>query len=184
MLTSILTCCREKLNFKLENLSLNDDKNHIDATIELVASSLRPSFRITIHGGAIEVDFLSPRAISELRQYILANYALDKVDLNMNFMLDKLYQGDFSLGRVIFKAKNNKALFEINKFDADIFGGRISSSGSILLDPYTINFVYALNSASIPKIIKLMPPGIIESGGVISANGMWSTNGNSLEEQL
>ncbi|MBM5802311.1 MAG: hypothetical protein FJ077_16165 [Cyanobacteria bacterium K_DeepCast_35m_m2_023] len=29
-----------------------------------------------------------------------------------------------------------------------------------------------------------MPPGVIESGGVISANGMWSTNGNSLEEQL
>lgn len=169
---------------KLENLSLNDGKNHIDATIELVASSLKPSFGITIHGGAIEVDFLSPRAISELRQYILANYALDKVDLNMNFILDKLYQGDFSLGRVIFKAKNNKALFEINKFDADIFGGRMSSSGSILLDPYTINFVYALNSASIPEISKFMPPGVIESGGVISANGMWSTNGNSLEEQL
>ena len=60
----------------------------------------------------------------------------------------------------------------------------MSSSGSILLDPYTINFVYALNSASIPEISKLMPPGVLESGGVISANGMWSTNGNSLEEQL
>lgn len=169
---------------KLENLSLNDGKNHIDATIELVASALKPSFGITIHGGTMEVNFLSPRAISELRQHILANYALDKVDLNMNFTLDKLYQGDFSLGRVIFKANNNKALFEISKFGADIFGGRMSSSGSILLDPYTINFVYALNSASIPEISKLMPPGVLESGGVISANGMWSTNGNSLEEQL
>jgi hypothetical protein len=169
---------------KLENLSLNDGKNHIDATIELVTSALKPSFEMTIHGGTIEVDFLSPRAISELRQYILANYALDKVDLNMNFMLDKLYQGDFSLDRVIFKAKNNKALFEINKFDADIFGGRMSSSGSILLDPYTINFVYALNSAIIPEISKFMPAGVLDSGGVISANGMWSTNGNSLEEQL
>ena len=29
-----------------------------------------------------------------------------------------------------------------------------------------------------------MPAGVLDSGGVISANGMWSTNGNSLEEQL
>ena len=29
-----------------------------------------------------------------------------------------------------------------------------------------------------------MPPGYWKVVGVINANGMWSTNGNSLEEQL
>ena len=169
---------------RLENLSLNDGKNHVDVTIELIASGIKPSFDIIIHSGVLETNFLSPRSISELRKQILEKFALDKVDLNMNFTLDKVYQGDFILGRVLFKAKNNKTLFEISKFDADIFGGRLSSSGSVLLDPYTINFVYAINSAIIPEIAKLMPLGLLESGGVISASGMWSTNGNSLEEQL
>ena len=169
---------------RLENLSLNDGKNHVDMTIELVASGIKPSFDIIIHSGVLEANFLSPRSISELRKQILEVFALDKVYLNMNFALEKIYQGDFALGRVVFKAKNNKTLFEISKLDADIFGGRISSSGSVLLDPYTLNFVYSLNSAIISEIAKLMPPRILESGGVISANGMWSTNGNSLEEQL
>ncbi|MFK7967681.1 MAG: AsmA-like C-terminal region-containing protein [Rickettsiaceae bacterium] len=169
---------------KLENLSLSDGKNYADMTIELIASAIKPSFDVRIHGGVLEVDFLSPRSISELRKQILEKVALDKVDLNVNFNLDKVYQGDFVLGRVILKAKNNKTLFEISKFDADMLGGRMYSTGSVLLDPYTINFVYALNSAIIPEIAKLMPSGFLETGGVISTSGMWSTNGDSLEEQL
>lgn len=169
---------------KLDNLVLNDGKNYADITVELVASAIKPSFNITMHNGELEVDFLSPRSISELKKQILEEFALDKVDLNIDLNLDKVYQGDFSLGRLMLKAKNNKTLFEISKFDADMFGGRMYSTGSILLEPYTLNFVYALNSASIPEIAKLMPVGFIETNGLISTSGMWSTNGNSIEEQL
>lgn len=168
---------------KLENLSLNDDKNSVDMTLELIASGIKPSFNIIINSGILEVDFLSPRSFSEMRKQILEKFALDKVDLNINFNLDKLYQGDFSLDRVVLKAKNNKNLFEISKFDTDLLGGRMYSTGSILLEPYTINFVYALNSAIIKEVSKLMP-SFFETDGVISINGMWSTNGSSLEEQL
>jgi hypothetical protein len=169
---------------KLENLSLNDGKNYADMTLELIASAIKPSFNIIIHSGVLEVDFLSPRSISELRKKILEKFALDKVDLSVNFNLDKVYQGDFTLGRVMLIAKNNKTLFEISKFDADLLGGRMYSTGSILLEPYTINFVYGLNSVIINEVAKLMPSGFLETGGVISTSGMWSTNGNSLEEQL
>ena len=60
----------------------------------------------------------------------------------------------------------------------------VASSGSVLLEPYTLNFVYALNSARIAQIAKLMPPGFVNSGGALSASGMWSTNGEKIEEQL
>ncbi len=169
---------------RLENLRLNDGKDRIDTTIELIASGIKPSFNWIIHSGIVETNFLSPRSISELRKKILEIFALDKVDLNINFALNKIYQGDFALDDLVFQANNNKTLFEISKLEAGIFGGKIVSSGSILLDPYTINFVYALNSAIVAEIAKLTPPGMFETTGVISAGGMWSTNGDSLEEQL
>jgi hypothetical protein len=98
--------------------------------------------------------------------------------------LKKIYQDNFSLGRVKFNANNDKNLLNISKLDADLFGGRMQSSGSALLEPYTLNFVYALNSAQVKEIAKLLPKGMLSSGGLFSASGMWSTNGDKLNEQL
>jgi hypothetical protein len=169
---------------RLENLAANYDNNSIDMSIDLLASGIRPSFSIVVHSGTLETSLLSPSALLELRNKMLEKFALDKVDIYMSVVLNKLYHGNFELGRVVFRAKNNKSLLEISNFDADIFGGRMISSGSILLEPYTFNFVYALNSASISEIAKFLPTGMIQSGGAISASGMWSTNGNKLEELL
>lgn len=169
---------------RLENLTFENEKNKLDLSIDLLASGIKPSFNLVIHSGILDTQFLSPSASLALKQKILENYALDKVDINMSIFLNKLSQGDFDLNNVFLRAKNNKSLFEISHFDADILGGKLISSGSILLEPYTLNFVYALNSANIETIARLLPKGVIDSGGAISASGMWSTNGNKLEELL
>lgn len=169
---------------RLENLAFSNGANYIDMGIDLLASGIKPSFSIVIHSGVVEADFLAPQGLLNLRNKILENFALDKVDLYMSFVLNKISHENFELGRVVFRAQNNKSLLQITNFDADIFGGRMVSSGSILLEPYTINFVYALNSANLTEISKLMPTGTLESGGGISASGMWSTNGKTLEELL
>jgi len=92
-----------------------------------------------------------------LKQKILKDFDLSKIDIVARFSLARVYQGEFSLGKVIFLAKNDKNLIDISKFEADLFGGRLQSAGSVLLEPYTWNFVYALNSAQIEQISKLLP---------------------------
>ena len=168
----------------VEQLYITDGTDWIDTNLTLEAQSIRPSVKIDINNGSVAVDFLSAPAMLTLKQKILNDFDLSKIDIVTRFSLARVYQGDFSLGKVIFLAKNDKNLIDISKFDADLFGGRLQSAGSVLLQPYTLNFVYALNSAYIEQISKLMPKELINSGGVISASGMWSTNGEKLDEQL
>lgn len=168
----------------LEQLYIQDGDDWVDTSVTLVAQGIRPMLSILIHNGSVGVNFLSPKGILKLRKTLLEEYDLSKIDILMNFAMKRVYEGDFELGRIRFRAQNNKNLFDIEKFDADLFGGRMQSSGSVLLEPYTLNFVYALNSARISQIAKLMPPGFVNSGGALSASGMWSTNGEKIEEQL
>lgn len=168
----------------VEHLYITNGTDWVDTNFVLEAQSIRPRVKFDINKGSIAVDFLSAPAMLALKQKILTNYDLSKIDIAASFSLASVYQGDFSLDRVVFLARNDKNLIDISKFEADLFGGRLQSSGSILLQPYTLNFVYALNSAQIEKISKLLPKEMINSGGVISASGMWSTNGEKLNEQL
>jgi len=168
----------------LENLYIKDGDDWVDTSITLIAQGIRPMITALVHNGSVAVDFLSANGMLNLRKKLLEKYDLSKIDLLMNFSMKKIYEDDFELGRVRFSAKNNKNLFDIAKFDADLFGGRLQSSGSILLEPYTLNFVYALNSASIKQVAKLLPEGTINSGGAFSASGMWSSNGDKTNELL
>lgn len=168
----------------LEQLYIKDGDDWVDTSVTLAVNAIRPALSILIHNGSVGLNFLSPGGILELRNKLLKEYDLGKIDIMMDFYMKKIYEGDFELGRVKFKAQNNRNLFDIEKFEADLFGGRMQSLGSILLEPYTFNFVYSLNSARIPEITKLMPAGFINSNGMLSASGMWSTNGERLEEQL
>ncbi len=168
----------------LEQLFIKNGDDWIDTSFSLEAQGIRPMLNVTIHNGSMAVDFLSAPTMLNLRKKILDNWDLSKIDIVMSCSIKKLYQDEISLGRVLFQAKNEKNLFNISKFDADLLGGRLQSSGSILLDPYTLNFVYAINSARISEIAKLLPKNMLTSGGVLSASGMWSTNGEKLDEQL
>ncbi len=169
---------------KLENLGLNKGKDNINMSIELLASGIKPSFNILIHSGVIEFPYFSPNHMLELKNKILKNFNFDQVDLNLNFNLDELYNGSFKLNDVIFRAKNNKSLLEISNFNAQMTGGKMVSSGSILLAPYTLNFAYALNSANLAELSKAIPLLNLSTQGAISASGIWSTKGNSPEELL
>lgn len=168
----------------LDNLSLDDDRNSLEASLDLIASEVKPVLGIVIHSGNVKTDFISPSRLLALRKNVLENVALDKIALNMNFVLNKVDNQGFTLGRVIFKAKNTNNLLEINNFEADVLGGRISCSGSILLEPLTANFVYALNSARMSEIANALPTGILNNAGFLGINGMFSTNGNTSEELL
>ena len=156
----------------------------MDISIDLVAQGIKPNLVITVHNGSFGVNFLSPMGILKLRKELLEKYDLSKIGMTLNFSMKKIYEKDFELGRIRFKATNKKNLFNIKNLNMDVFGGRLQSSGSVLLEPYVLNFVYALNSARIPKIAALMPKGFVNSGGGLSASGMWSTNGEKIKEQL
>lgn len=169
---------------KLSNFVIKDGDDFVDMNIDLQAQGIKPSISVKVNDGSVGVDFLSPGSMLELRNKILQEFAIDKFDMIFNVYLSRVYQKDVELGRVVFLARTNNKLIEIQNFDTDIFKGRLKSSGSILLEPYTLNFVYALNSAQIRDIIDLIPPGYIDTNGAISASGMWTSNGNSIRELL
>lgn len=183
----------ENVNFGLElapgrvavdQLYVSNDKGWIDTSFTLEAQGIRPNFAITIHNGSLSAPFLSAPGMLELKKIILDNFDLSKIDVSISGALKDLYQDDFAFRRVVFALRNDKNLLNIAKFDADLFKGRLQSSGSILLEPYTLNFVYALNSARVSEIARVLPEGALSSGGAISISGMWSTNGEKLDEQL
>lgn len=169
---------------KLNDLNIQLGKDYIDMNIDILAQRVKPVVNIKINDGKIGINFLSPSAMLNLRQKILDEVAVDKFDLIFDLYLSEVYQNEFTLNRVILKGSTNDKLLEIKNFDTDIFRGRMQSSGSILLEPLTLNFVYAINSVSIGAISKLIPPGYINSKGAISLSGMWTSNGNSVEELL
>lgn len=169
---------------KVSNLNIKDKDDFVDMNIDLQAQGIKPIVSIKINDGSVGVNFLSPSAMLDLRKKLLNELAIDKFDIVLNCYLSKVYQGDFELGRVVFLARTQDKLVEIQNFDADMFKGRMRSSGSILLEPYTLNFVYSLSSSHIREIADLLPPGYINTSGVISASGMWTSNGDNLRELL
>jgi hypothetical protein len=108
-------------------------------------------------------DFLNPSGMLEFRKKIVDNFDLSKIDLTLDFALRKLYQDKFALNHILFQAKNDKDLLNIKKLNADLFGGNMKYSGSILLNPYSLNFSYAANNLQIPQIANLLPKNMINS---------------------
>ncbi|RTK92646.1 MAG: hypothetical protein EKK61_03420 [Rickettsiales bacterium] len=168
----------------IEHLYINDGKNWIDGSFTVEAQGIKPLLSCTMYDGSIDVDFLSASGLLNLRQKILDNIDLDKITVSMEGNLKNLYHNDVLFEQVNFAFQNDKNLIAVSKFDANIFNGKLNSSGSILLSPYTLNFVYALNSANVEDIAKLLPAGIINKDGKISTSGTFSTNGEKIEEQL
>lgn len=169
----------------IDNLSINYGQNYLETSFSLEAQSIRPALKILVNDGNLTVSFLSAPGFFELKKYILDNFDLSKIDIIAGIRLSEVLQKDsFAVNNIRLEVNNDKNLFNITKLEADIFGGKLQSTGSILLSPYTLNFVYAISSAKIDEINKLLPKGMVNSSGYISASGMWSTNGEKLEEQL
>jgi hypothetical protein len=169
---------------RIDNLYLSNGKDFVDADIDLIASGVKPVILLKIKDGAFGVGFLNIESMLKMKDNILANYAPDKISLNLDASLSKIYQDDLELTNVTFLGSNNNTLLEIKKFETNLLKGRFISAGSILFDPFTVNLVYALNSASVESITNLFPEGLIKSGGFTSASGMISTSGNNINELL
>ncbi len=166
----------------VEQLYLEMDKDWVDTSFSLQAKGLKPELNFIIHNGSLKSDLLSAPALLDFRDNLKNDYDFSKVDIKMNFWLNNLYSDYINLKKVKFDAHNKKNMINITKFNAGIFGGALKSSGSAIIEPLNINFVYALNSAKFKEIARLMPKGTVREEGVISINGNWSTKGKNLNE--
>lgn len=168
----------------LEQLYFENGEDWFDLDLNLSAQALKPIISIIIHNGRFKTDLLSPVGLLDIRKKLLNDYDLDKISILTSVAFQELYSDNFALGRIRFSAKNDGNLLEIPQIDADMFGGRMKSSGSLLLEPCNFNFVFSLSSAQLDKINNILPPHLVPAIGSVSANGMWSSNGNTLEQLL
>ncbi len=123
--------------------------------------------------------------IESLNKYILDNSSLKKISLIADGFLSKISYGDSDVNNFKFSITNDSSLLNINNLEADVFSGTLKIAGSILLDPYTITLVYALNSIDLSQLSKLLPDSInYLQTGAASMNGTFSTNGTNYPEFL
>lgn len=169
---------------QINNLSINNGKDSITANIDLITNMLNPSVKITIHDGSLHTNFLTPKAILDFRNQTLQNFDVSKIYLKLQCSLSNVMQGDLGIKNLKFTAENENTLLKISDLSAEVLGGNLEASGSVLLSPYTINIVYALNSIDLNSLSSILPSGFLNTQGLASINGMISTNGDSIEKQL
>jgi len=171
-------------NIKISNLDFKINDSYLSTNWNLDASSVLPSLSVEIEDGNLSTDLLSPSGLLTLRNKLVNDYSLDKATLQIYGKLSALSQGNLVLKNVKFYAVNNNNLLQFNNIGAELLGGKFQGSGNIVLDPYSINFVYALNTINLSEVSALLPKIFNMSGGEISLNGNFSTNGNTIESQL
>lgn len=171
-------------SIKISNLDFKMNNNYLSTRWSLDASSVLPSLNIEIKDGSVSSDLLSPSKLLDLRNKLINNYSLDKATIKIYGKLSSLSQNDLVLKNVKFYAVNNNNLLQFNNIEAELLGGNLQGSGNILLDPYSLNFVYALNTIDLNKVSALLPKIFTASEGEISISGSFSTNGNTMQSQL
>jgi hypothetical protein len=119
-----------------------------------------------------------------LRNQLINNYSLDKISLKISGKLSKLYDNDLILENVKLYAENDNNLFRVTNIEADVLSGKFQGTGNILLEPYSINFVYALNTIDLGALSTMLPKSLPSLNGRGSFSGNFSTNGSSLQNQL
>ena len=171
-------------NIKISNLDFKTANGHLSTSWNLDASSVLPSLTVQIKDGNLTTDLLSPSGMLNLRNKLINDYSLDKATLQFYGTLSTLSQNNLILKNVKFCVANDNNLLQFNNIEAELLGGRFQGSGNILLDPYAINFVYALNTIDLNKVSALTPKIFTASSGKVSMSGSLETNGSSLQSQL
>jgi hypothetical protein len=169
---------------ELNNLNVNNGNTYLNSSWKISTIGIKPKLEIDISDGAFNVNFLGPKEMLALRNKLLSDYSLDKVSFLINCHSLNLRQGDLALDKLSFSLENDSTLFKFSDVQANVLGGNLKASGSILLEPFTYNFVYAANSINLESLGKLLPSGYLTTPGVASMNGMITTNGDSMEKQL
>lgn len=171
-------------NIEINNFDIRKGQDYLNVSGNLLASSIKPKFTVKINDGTLNVDFLTPGSMLNLRNKLLSNFDLEKIDLNIDCNLSKIVQKSLILQNLKVDLDNNNNLFNLSDISADVLGGKLQATGNITLEPYSINFVYALNSIDLAKLSSALPKGWLDTYGGLSINGSFSTSGNSLEELL
>lgn len=174
----------EPSSVAINRLYFNDGKTWFDLNASLSTKSLNPVLIVKINDGVIESNILSSQGLLDFRAKILEHLELSKINCLFSGYLTAIKNGDNGLDRIIFSFKNDKNLLTFTDLNFDLFSGRLTMAGSILLEPLTLNFSYALNAANLSKISDALPKNLLKLDGLVSTNGVFSTNGDSLEKLL
>lgn len=168
----------------LNRLYVHDGKDWFDTDLSLDARGINPSIITRFHDGSLNVKFLSIDGLIELRKKLINQLDFSKINFITSGFISNLYDGNFSINRVIFAFNNESNIIKIPNLDFDVWKGRLQLAGSILLDPFTFNFSYGLNSADIKQVAQIFPKNLFNNKGAISANGVFSTNGDNKDKLL
>ncbi len=171
-------------NIEISNFDIRTNSDYLNLSANLLASKIKPQLKITINDGSLNVNSLTPKSLLNLRNKLLNEFDLEKIELKLNCVLSKITQGDLVLQNLKLALANNNALFKISNLEANLLLGKLKAEGNILLDPYTLNFVYALNSISLVQLSNILPKGLLDNRGRMSVNGAIATNGDSLKKLL
>ncbi|WP_347938674.1 AsmA-like C-terminal region-containing protein [Rickettsia oklahomensis] len=172
-------------NIKISNLDFKTANNYLSTSWNLDVSNVLPSLTVEIKDGTLTTNLLSPSGMLNLRNKLVNDYSLDKAILQVFGTLSTLSHNDLILKNVKFYIANNNNLLQFNNIEAELLGGKFQGSGNILLEPYSINFVYALNTIDLGKVAALMPKKIFTTmSGAVSISGSLETNGCTLQSQL
>lgn len=174
----------EPSSVAINRLYFNDGKTWFDLNAALSTKSLNPVLIVKINDGVIESNILSSQGLLDFRAKILEHLELSKINCLFSGYLTAIKNGDNGLDRIIFSFKNDKNLLTFTDLNFDLFNGRLTMAGSVLLEPLTLNFSYALNAANLSKISNTLPKNLLTLDGLVSTNGVFSTNGDSLEKLL
>ncbi|WP_122036766.1 AsmA family protein [Rickettsia typhi] len=169
---------------KISNLDFKTANSCLSTRWHLDTSSVLPSLTVEIKDGYLTTDSFSLSSMLNLRNKLVNEYSLNNAILQFYGTLSTLSQNNFIFRNVKFYLANHNNLLQFNNIEAELLGGKFQGSGNILLEPYSINFVYALNTVDLNKISALMYNIFTWSGGKGSISGSLWTNGNSLKSQL
>jgi hypothetical protein len=170
--------------FALKDLKLQTQHNKLLLDIAIDAKEIKPKVEINVKEGQIHTTALSAPGLLLLRDTILAQMDLRKIDFALKGRLDSVESENLRLANASFDIIHDANLLKINDISSEVFGGRSKVAGTILLTPYQLNLVYSLNSIMAKEFSNILPDSFRQPQGVFSANGMITTNGENMKEQL
>ncbi len=173
-----------KNEFHIKNFYVTDGKYYIDFAFDAKYNNFKPEIALSLRGGNFKLDYLTPSKLIELSKIINKDSLLKKIDLTLNANIDRIETPFGPLSKVRLKSIAQDNLLDISSLDANLLGGEYKSSGSILLEPLTYNFVYAITSLNLEDITHIIPNGYLSPKGGVSLSGMWSTGGDDINKQF
>ncbi len=172
-------------NILLNSIFYQDNDNYVGGSGYLVSTGIKPELGIKITDAELSNTELTLTSLLTFLASLRDIYDLDKINITTELAAQSIKQGDHMIKNAALSAKNEGVLWNISSLGCAYAGGEFWSSGSLRVDPMTLNLSYAYNNFTIGQIQSILPLDLfgIEEGW-ISANGMISASGDSLAQLL